>query len=122
MDVQSISPTARAQFEAYREQLAARGLYAESEAPALLRLVKLEEEADRLTGVIADKGSVFQDEEGTTLRAPELLALLNLQKIIAETRKQLFHGNYYLKQEKSGGDYFHAPGGNDPLLDLMNPR
>jgi hypothetical protein len=121
MKFEKLPERAKQQFEHYKNELQARSLYSPAEDQAIIRLVTLEEEANKLTEALAKDGACQKDRDGTTRRAPELLAMLNITKIIASCRKELFLGNFYQRQERQG-DYNHQPGEPDPLLDLMHPR
>jgi phage terminase small subunit len=113
----ALSPAALAQLHDYQDDLSRRGLLHDSDFSSLIRLVQLEEQADALTAHIARTGATAIDPEGTERRNPALLALVNVQTLITQLRRNLSLGAYFRARDTAEKiDY-----DNDPLIKLMYP-
>lgn len=114
----NLSPAALAQLQEYQDDLSRRGLLHESDTAALIRLVQLEEQADRLVKLIAVHGPTCIDSEKNERRSPSLLALVNIQTLITQLRRNLSLGAYFRARDAAEKSIDWE---NDPIIKLMKP-
>lgn len=82
-------------WEHYAAELAGRAMLENCDHSALARLCVLEAEADRLAADIAKNGPLAKDRDGQERRSPALLALGNINGIIADLKRSLSLGAYF---------------------------
>ncbi len=79
----------------YTAELESRNMFDNCDRSALERLCRMEAKSEALTRQFEDEPVTVQDRDGTVRRNPNLMALAQLEGLVADLKKSMSIGGYF---------------------------